>query len=57
MSKTLEREIQRLESLSLFNKSIRPEEIDSLKRDKAALTQAISKAGIRMDAIRVIVAA
>jgi len=57
MSKNLEREIQRLESLSLVNKNIRPEEIDYLKRDKEAQRQSIDNAGIRMDAIRVIVAA
>ena len=57
MLKALDSEISRLESLKSVNASIRPEEIEHLRKNKAALSKAISHASIRMDAIRVIVAA
>jgi ATP-dependent helicase HepA len=57
MLKALDSEISRLESLKSVNASIRPEEIDHLRKNKAALSKAINHASIRMDAIRVIVAA
>ena len=53
----LKREIVRLSELKKINDSVRSEEITHLQEDLEALTSAINHADVRMDAIRVIVAA
>ena len=47
-------EINRLQELAKVNRSVRPEEIALLSRQKAALDQHLAAARLRLDAIRVI---
>jgi hypothetical protein len=50
-------EIERLEQLMKVNENVRPEELEFLKLRKELLMEAIGGADMRMDAVRVIVAA
>jgi ATP-dependent helicase HepA len=57
MSNTMDLEIERLEQLMKVNENVRLEELDYLKLRKELLTDAIQGAGMRMDAVRVLVCA
>jgi ATP-dependent helicase HepA len=57
MSNSMDLEIERLEQLMKVNENVRPEELDYLKLRKELLTDAIQGAGMRMDAVRVLVCA
>jgi len=57
MRALLDQEIERLRSLAAVNPAVRPQEIEALEREKAALTKAISSARLRLDALRLIVLA
>ena len=57
MSSTMDLEIERLEQLMKVNENVRPEELDYLKLRKELLNDAIQGAGMRMDAVRVLVCA
>ena len=52
----LEREIKRLESLRQINPNVREEEIEHLRRELVAVTQRLESSGLRLDALRVIIA-
>ena len=54
MATQLDHEIARLTELRKVNGSVRPEEIDSLARQKNELDQHLSHARLRLDAIRLI---
>ncbi len=54
MATQLDHEIARLTELQKVNRSVRPEEIDSLARQKGELDQHMSNARLRLDAIRLI---
>jgi ATP-dependent helicase HepA len=47
-------EIARLEDLARLNDHVRPEEIDALRRQQAELEQALTGAGLRLDAVRLV---
>jgi ATP-dependent helicase HepA len=57
MNRQLKEELQRLKSLQLVNNNIRDDEIEYLSNVQARLSEVIQQAGIRIDALRVIVAA
>ena len=50
-------EINRLSALQDLNKNVRPEEINHLLETRSLTLEAIDQADIRLDSIRVIVAA
>ena len=52
----LEGEIRRLESLQQVNANVREEEIEHLRRELAAVTRRLESSGLRLDALRVIIA-
>ena len=54
MSAQLDAEIERLETLRSINDHVRPEEIEMLRTQKAALAAAISTTRLRLDALRLI---
>jgi ATP-dependent helicase HepA len=54
MNNTLTSEISRLETLMKVNKSIRKDEIISLKKELSELNDCIEKARTRIDSIRLI---
>ena len=54
---TMSHEISRLEALQKINESVRDDEINYLRTALKSLTDAISHADVRLDAIRIIVAA
>ncbi len=54
MRSKLEGEIDRLEDLRILNDHVRPDEITGLKRQMAALEEAIRGTRLRLDAIRMI---
>lgn len=56
MQQALEAQISRLQALAKINPSVRPEEITHLQTMQTQLTDYISKARLKFDAIRVIVA-
>lgn len=57
MTRTLNGEIARLESLREVNPLVRPEELEYLQVTRDGLRVAIDQADVRLDAIRVVVAA
>ncbi|MBD3649287.1 MAG: hypothetical protein HUJ31_17970, partial [Pseudomonadales bacterium] len=57
MARSLNAEIRRMEALHEVNPLVRPEELEHLKLTRQALETAIDQADVRLDAIRVIVAA
>ncbi len=57
MSTVMGLEIERLEQLMKVNNNVRPEELEYLKRRKTLLNDAIQGAGMRMDAVRVLICA
>ena len=54
MATQLDQEIARLTELQKVNRSVRPEEIESLVRQKSELDEHLSNARLRLDAIRLI---
>ena len=54
MATQLDQEIARLKELQKVNRSVRPEEIDSLVQQKSALDQHLAGARLRLDAVRLI---
>jgi ATP-dependent helicase HepA len=57
MGRQLSQEMSRLQALSEVNANVRPEELAFLQEQRDALTTAIGAAQIRLDALRVIIAA
>lgn len=57
MDRQLSVEMSRLQALSEVNANVRPEELTFLQEQRDALTTAIAAAQIRLDALRVIIAA
>ena len=57
MAQDLETELHRLTELRKVNANVRTEEIDFLQSTRQRMTQAIHKAALRHDAIRVIIVA
>jgi len=55
MRAELDTEISRLEALSRLNPAVRPDELEALRAERAALDAAIEGARLRLDAVRVIV--
>ncbi len=55
MTREMDSEIARLESLAEVNPNVRSEEIEHLRRSKAALADYIKNAQIRLDAVRLII--
>ena len=55
MRSLLDPEIARLKALAEKNPALRPEEITRLEQLRQQLDQALNKASLRMDAVRVIV--
>jgi len=54
MTTQLENEIARMKELQKVNRSVRSEEIDFLIQQKSALTQHLTSARLRLDAVRLI---
>ena len=54
MAAQLDAEIERLETLRSINDHVRPEEIEMLRHQKAALAAAIATTRLRLDALRLI---
>jgi len=52
---TLGAEIQRLEALAHVNPAVRPEEIERLREERAALLALLPQARPRLDALRLVV--
>jgi len=54
MDSQLQDEIERLVDLAQLNDHVPPDEIEGLKREQAALRQALTDARVRLDAVRLI---
>jgi ATP-dependent helicase HepA len=54
MTATMQRELDRLTALQKVNENIRQEEIDLTREQMQELAEALSKARVRLDAIRLI---
>jgi ATP-dependent helicase HepA len=54
MTAQLQHEIARLKELQKVNRSVQPEEVESLVQQQRALDQHLSEARLRLDAIRLI---
>ena len=54
MTRQLDAEIERLETLAAVNRYVRSEEAEALRREKAQLTTAIAGATLRLDVLRLI---
>jgi ATP-dependent helicase HepA len=55
MQQKLNAQIERLQALQKLNPSVRPEEIAHLQQQQQELTDYISKARLKFDALRVVV--
>jgi ATP-dependent helicase HepA len=54
MRQQLQAEINRLEDLRQINDHVRPEEIEGMKAQLAALEEALGSARLRLDALRLV---
>jgi len=54
MDEQLTTEIQRLESLAKVNKTVRPEELASLKKERSSLSNCLAQARFRLDSTRLV---
>ncbi|MEK9822253.1 MAG: RNA polymerase-associated protein RapA [Gammaproteobacteria bacterium] len=57
MTEQLASEVSRLKALAEVNPNVRPDEIAFLENQRAQLTEAIDKSQVRLDAVRLIIAA